>query len=160
MNTRGRWLLFCLCFFCTIQGDFRSNALAKSITEKPCRDENDHCEDWAKTGECDSNPEYMNESCRAACNICEPVPDYTSQFVNYVEKATNGGTMGVPQALHFFDGTLPQDIYWVLSKAQNYLDNIVVPTYGTSLLEICQNYDDQCAYWSLIGECESNPKCM
>ena len=35
-----------------------------------CTDKSQHCNYWARNGECQKNPSYMNESCRKSCNLC------------------------------------------------------------------------------------------
>merc|ERR1712113_257012 len=35
-----------------------------------CSDNNQYCEDWAASGQCDANPNYMLESCRKSCGVC------------------------------------------------------------------------------------------
>merc|ERR1712039_22801 len=35
-----------------------------------CSDTNQYCEDWAASGECDANPNYMLEYCRKSCGVC------------------------------------------------------------------------------------------
>ncbi|KAF0300947.1 Zinc metalloproteinase nas-13 [Amphibalanus amphitrite] len=35
-----------------------------------CEDQNEHCDYWARIGECARNPGYMNEFCARACNQC------------------------------------------------------------------------------------------
>merc|ERR1712242_381780 len=35
-----------------------------------CSDTNQYCEDWAASGQCDTNPNYMLESCRKSCGVC------------------------------------------------------------------------------------------
>lgn len=53
-----------------------ANAVAKAQKDldlhplAPCQDEQEHCEDWARKGECEKNPTYMSVSCRAACKHC------------------------------------------------------------------------------------------
>jgi hypothetical protein len=32
--------------------------------EAPCTNEHEQCEEWAKTGECKTNPDYMLKDCR------------------------------------------------------------------------------------------------
>ena len=40
-------------------------------TPRPsCTDSNQYCSSWARIGECQKNPSYMNESCRKSCNQC------------------------------------------------------------------------------------------
>ena len=35
-----------------------------------CRDLNNACAEWAKSGQCSANPAYMKDSCRKACGLC------------------------------------------------------------------------------------------
>ena len=38
--------------------------------EKPCVDDHEECEFWAKEGECEKNPNYMLTSCAKSCSVC------------------------------------------------------------------------------------------
>lgn len=67
--------------------------------------------------------------------------------------------MGKPQEIHFDDGTLEQDIFWLVSQARSYMRYAVPLRYEEGMERICRNYNEQCAYWALIGECQSNPEC-
>jgi prolyl 4-hydroxylase len=51
--------------------------LAAMRTDQPhtpfdagCIDDNESCENWAKGGECDANPVFMKQQCRASCHVC------------------------------------------------------------------------------------------
>ena len=35
-----------------------------------CTDQNQHCQNWASVGECQSNPGYMNQFCKKSCGVC------------------------------------------------------------------------------------------
>ena len=35
-----------------------------------CVDDDESCESWAKSGECDRNEAFMHQKCRASCHIC------------------------------------------------------------------------------------------
>jgi hypothetical protein len=35
-----------------------------------CVDDDHRCAGWAKQGECNTNPGYMNKSCKKSCNVC------------------------------------------------------------------------------------------
>ena len=56
----------------------RNRALRLSLSHKRfwfiffvgCRDKNKHCADWAKSGECAKNADYMTENCPLSCNKC------------------------------------------------------------------------------------------
>ena len=46
----------------------------KAVREGPttsCEDEHTLCESWAKAGECDKNPTYMEVNCKASCKRCK-----------------------------------------------------------------------------------------
>merc|ERR1712168_335464 len=40
-------------------------------TTSTCADNNKFCADWAKKGQCQSNPGYMKLFCRKSCQLCE-----------------------------------------------------------------------------------------
>ena len=46
-----------------------SGLAAKDI--RPCIDQDSHCAQWAKSGECKANPGYMLSACPQACDACE-----------------------------------------------------------------------------------------
>merc|ERR1740122_234927 len=35
-----------------------------------CSDDNQFCEDWTASGQCETNPGYMLEACRESCGDC------------------------------------------------------------------------------------------
>jgi len=35
-----------------------------------CADVGVFCQDWARKGECDANPSYMNQNCAKTCGRC------------------------------------------------------------------------------------------
>eukprot|EP00884_Botryococcus_braunii_P010480 jgi/Botrbrau1/19433/Bobra.0338s0056.1 len=45
---------------------------AKSKWAGGCADLDELCIAWAKTGECEKNPAYMNANCRKSCKLCPP----------------------------------------------------------------------------------------
>ena len=57
--------------------DYLNGRLDKKVTKleawgDDCQDDHEHCEDWAKNGECENNPEYMKDGCKKSCGICTP----------------------------------------------------------------------------------------
>jgi len=38
----------------------------------PCTDLNESCPDWAWSGECEANPDFMEENCALSCELCTP----------------------------------------------------------------------------------------
>lgn len=39
-----------------------------------CLDAHETCEQWASEGECKNNPDFMRESCKNACQLCDNMP--------------------------------------------------------------------------------------
>merc|ERR1712055_217451 len=39
--------------------------------QKYCYDQSPGCEEYAKAGECDSNPDFMHAHCKVTCDLCE-----------------------------------------------------------------------------------------
>lgn len=35
-----------------------------------CVDTSDNCSDWAQSGECEKNPNFMDDKCKKSCNAC------------------------------------------------------------------------------------------
>jgi hypothetical protein len=123
-----------------------------------CKDNNELCQEWASSGECEANSKYMLKTCKRSCNNCLGERD-ENPLVVLPDVRYKGNDLGTPQQLTFPDGTREQDIYWILNKARNYMRNVVEETVGDDVLEICKNQHEHCAYWALIGECTENPKC-
>jgi Rps23 Pro-64 3,4-dihydroxylase Tpa1-like proline 4-hydroxylase len=40
------------------------------VRPPPCVDQREECQLWSGQGECEKNPEYMDQNCRKACNLC------------------------------------------------------------------------------------------
>lgn len=58
-------------------------AFPNPITPAPsegegCSDVNDQCSYWAADGQCSINPEYMHQSCKSSCGLCQPGVTTTS----------------------------------------------------------------------------------
>ena len=56
-----------------------ANKLVRRIMQKgkssradgsACRDLDGHCAEWARSGECQMNPGFMNTTCRESCSLC------------------------------------------------------------------------------------------
>merc|ERR1711879_584272 len=49
---------------------------------KDCKDDNEYCEAWEKSGECKRNPAFMLKSCRKSCKECGIGNCSCSDFIN------------------------------------------------------------------------------
>jgi hypothetical protein len=47
-------------------------ASTTAVANAVCEDKNDSCPQWADSGACKDNPEYMRVNCRKSCMICTP----------------------------------------------------------------------------------------
>jgi hypothetical protein len=148
---RASWLLMLSVFRSTIFWGTLSQGL-----ELPCKDEVNQCAQWSNLGECTANPGYMHHHCQKSCNICQPQP---SDGVDSVYSPRAGEDLGVPQDLIFADGTQPEDIMFLLTKARNYMEFVVLKKLSPGVKSPCKNQKEDCAYWALTQECDSNPEC-
>ena len=76
------------------------------------------------------------------------------------QETLEGMDMGQAQLLTGDDGTLPQDVQWILRKARNYMNEVAIDKHGDDIREICQNFHERCALWALQGECDNNREYM
>lgn len=67
----------------------------EATTEPPemqpahCVDQNENCEAWVKTGECEKNPEFMNQVCMRSCKICTATAEEEAQAAQTQVAATD-----------------------------------------------------------------------
>eukprot|EP00307_Rebecca_sp_RCC1486_P004928 CAMPEP_0119410100 /NCGR_PEP_ID=MMETSP1335-20130426/3217_1 /TAXON_ID=259385 /ORGANISM="Chrysoculter rhomboideus, Strain RCC1486" /LENGTH=443 /DNA_ID=CAMNT_0007434575 /DNA_START=58 /DNA_END=1385 /DNA_ORIENTATION=+ len=93
---------------------------------KPCVDHSEHCDTWAKLGECGKNPRFMTISCPRACDTCAstasapPLPPLPAKTVQSSSKAAVG-----------HGETVDED-------------------------EECKDENPSCAHWAATGECSKN----
>ncbi|KAJ7318904.1 hypothetical protein OS493_037030 [Desmophyllum pertusum] len=60
-DTKGISYYCCLC---------KEGFYGKNCEQKGCEDNKTDCPQWAKQGECQKNPCYMNTECMKSCNSC------------------------------------------------------------------------------------------
>ena len=105
--------------------------------EEPCEDLEDEnlCQFWAETNECDLNAEWMMINCRRSCGACDIIQETTQQ------------------------GTSPPT---TVPDATTMMIETEIPTgpTGTTTPPICEDTDVLCAYWAENGECEINLEWM
>jgi hypothetical protein len=131
----------------------RAHEIDDDDLELPCTDEASKCGHWSSLGECDANPKYMHQKCRKSCKLCE------EQLKLSTSEHHLGGDLGVPQDLIFEDGTRPEDIIYLLAKARNYMKFVVSKNMGPGVVARCKNQKEDCGYWALDQECDSNTEC-
>lgn len=110
------------------------------ITDEDCVDEHELCRDWAKEGECTSNPSYMLNACRRSCNVCE-----------YELKASD---FGKPQRI---PAHRSREVQEIVRRSEVYMAEVRNDPEYQSILDECHNIDERCSMWALDDGCEDNP---
>lgn len=67
--------------------------------------------------------------------------------------------LGLAQRIILEDATRPEDMSWIISKARNYMKEVVPNKFGPAMSKLCRNRHRQCAYWAWKGECNTNDEC-
>jgi hypothetical protein len=75
------------------------------------------------------------------------------------EELLHGSDLGEPQNLDDEKETNVDDIIFLIAKARNYMKTVVIDKFDFGMNEICWNKHENCSWWALLGECESNPDC-
>ena len=111
-------------------------SMPSSSKRIPCIDTNEQCPDWASSGECQKNPQYMLIHCRKSCGSCISLDS----------------TQIAP------DESTREQVLYKLIETQEYQHHQAERTVET--LKTCINYEEMCTQWSLTGECDRNPAFM
>jgi hypothetical protein len=91
--------------------------------------------------------------------ITEAIYTAPQNFTYPAPKSGNlGCDLGEPQQL---DATYSEDIFKRVEQAREYIQKIVMTDEKlTEVRSICKNKHANCAFWSVLGECENNPGYM
>ncbi|KAL7543208.1 hypothetical protein ACHAXR_012506 [Thalassiosira sp. AJA248-18] len=131
-----------------------------------CFDESDECPRLAKIGLCMTDKEEMEEEgCHKSCLYCITpaskdlfslgVDQVTERNVDEKENHDNEpeDAKKVPPS--------PSDIAEVVARTEFYFVNHVLLYDDLSSYRLsCRNFDENCAYWAAVGNCESDPGYM
>ena len=111
-----------------------------------CRDGNLGCADWARKGECDTNPAYMHVSCRKACRAC-------------TENATADGDGGQAGGRPCANASPEHDCaYWATTgeceSNAKYMHEACRRSCGQCDGGIkCADESAACGHWAAAGQC-------
>ncbi|XP_033642569.1 high choriolytic enzyme 1-like [Asterias rubens] len=113
-----------------------------------CVDNNVNCGYWARVGECQRNPNYMNVNCRRSCRIC-------TSSSNIITTQENVCTDSDERCLEWANaGECQRNPSWMLPNCESSCEQCVAST------ESCADRDENCDMWAQNGECEINPTYM
>ncbi|CAB9511391.1 prolyl 4-hydroxylase [Seminavis robusta] len=123
---------------CAFHHNVSSSELEAFLIAGECVDTHEQCAEWAEEGECEVNDGFMLESCPCSCNSCP----------SFVENHWDDE----PQIAY---GPLKDEIQYIIQKTEAYMKESV---YAKK--DQCRNKHRGCSHWSLLGECEKNPRWM
>ncbi|KAL7525717.1 hypothetical protein ACHAWF_001478, partial [Thalassiosira exigua] len=109
-----------------------------------CQDNDFKCREYAGSGECEKNPEYMAIFCEASCGVCS--------------EASN--RFGVGQKLHKKDPETARLIEERLEASIDYMTTVRRDRKYKKLRKDCFNMVPDCTRWAAKGECEKNEQYM
>ena len=111
-----------------------------------CSDSSEHCVEWMRQGECESNTLFMLRECPVACGVCTPECS-----------DTNGGYEAGPLALTSMCEQWAKD-----GACEGNPDHMLVhcPVACGVCKPKCKDLNEACSSWGGEGQCESNPKFM
>jgi ShK domain-like len=117
--------------------------------ESNCQDNHESCSSWAKVGECEVNPNYMLVNCAKSCGSCEklePILDPTES--RYVELAKATLKFGLKQQIK---GAQRSQVADIVQASIHYLEDPQTKQLPEHVLKECQNRNELCAFWALVG---------
>jgi len=135
--------------------------------DEKCVDDDDRCPHWAEHGECQNNPGYMLVGCPKSCNQC-PKSVVSLEIENrsraIYDVAMEYGTgywflvKGEPQTCA---GVKKLETIEKLKETMIYLRDVIIPYRKyDKVRNDCVNRNTNCAFWAVIGQCESNTDYM
>lgn len=114
-----------------------------------CADYDESCSDWADTGECTNNPEYMMDNCPFSCDICIPMMESVPQKLivgDEYESEDIDDQESKNELQH-----LLQDHY---EKMLTYQESIAEDDRYIKVRNSCVNSQPDCVFWAATGECD------
>jgi prolyl 4-hydroxylase len=132
-------------------------------SDPTCTDEHENCGFWAGAGECDANPNYMKQYCKKSCKACKMnlnrvLPTRTKKATGAIsdeqQKTTEFGS------LQTIEGARKDEVLQRVKESIAYMESDSVLELDESLRTKCQNRNELCAFWAVIGECEKNAAYM
>eukprot|EP00565_Helicotheca_tamesis_P001261 CAMPEP_0185728242 /NCGR_PEP_ID=MMETSP1171-20130828/3654_1 /TAXON_ID=374046 /ORGANISM="Helicotheca tamensis, Strain CCMP826" /LENGTH=416 /DNA_ID=CAMNT_0028396925 /DNA_START=440 /DNA_END=1690 /DNA_ORIENTATION=- len=119
-----------------------------------CRDHKKECQDWALSGDCILNAEYMEQHCPKSCLACfgdtpaTVVIDFgVEQKLVYEE---DGGL-----ALKT-DSDLKTEVLHIIKSSSEYMVDIFQNEEYSHLRRDCRNLDQYCSLYAAMGECHGD----
>ena len=145
----------------------------ENIVQENCVDLRDECAKWKGEGSCEEHAMYMTYHCARTCNFCHmrtdqrqvPVEEAWSEpkkkLAASVVSDGFGSDLGILQSVPFGENNFHDRIRKHVEQQRHYLKNTIQRDDRYSAVkDSCRNYDHECTYFALLGECEKNPDFM
>lgn len=84
--------------------------LTVPIFKQACVNFNEGCSGWAREGMCDTKPDYMLQSCKLACNVCQ-ADGHSGAWLEgvFINTAMN---LVIPVAIVYSLATMRRKVFW------------------------------------------------
>ena len=104
----------------------------------------------------------MHRNCPVSCNTCDKVapkstPKESVATSSNSELGDLSATFGVPQRI---EGSRKEEVALRVKKTAEYMTSDNVEELEENIRNNCQNRNDLCAFWAVIGECDNNKAYM
>lgn len=114
----------------------KNSATLKYVHHDDCfDDEIDACPDWAASGECNINPDYMLVHCRYSCQTCYDIVDGHGGIVQVAP--------GSPELRHTIARYITDTAHYIRTIRQQY----------PQVRSTCRNHHAECTYKAVQGQC-------
>ena len=147
--------------------------LATACHARHCVDLRPDCPRWKDEGFCDKNTAYMQSHCPYSCQVCHlhhprrkvPAAQAFASPVHHLSdysviRNVVGADLGHYQLITPTDDWKDRIMGHVERQRRYKKRTVLQEARYESVRQSCQNYQAECTYWALIGECDKNPEYM
>ena len=160
--------------YCAVSCGICEAEPASGANDDPtCIDGHENCGFWAGAGECQANPNYMKQVCRKSCKSCSGSGNAAAaaSVISTARQTTTTATAQVGTTaeqqkttlfgtLQTIKGARSDEVVQRVKESIAYMESDSVLELEESLRSKCQNRNELCAFWAVIGECEKNAAYM